>query len=298
MDDVRQPLNPGAPRPANPPAGKRAGPAWLPFVLPWAMFTMIVGFFTYAYYHAPSLVWMVVLMCAVFSTMFHYHPNEKVFYARLSVLCWTAVCLGVLGGLGNYYWHMATFWAHDDAREYDNVLPSQPAAAHMDAGVIEFAVSAHIDTTKTAPYHQGTTYCVAPILDRESEASSRVEFWAVGTNCCEEQVFTCDDAGVEGKASPHGGLVVMDDGLWTIANYDMYHKAVKQAEATFDIVSSSEPMFIRWVSDPSALQTAQFGAGTGMFFLYSLLHLLINGVLAFTSQKMVPNAAPAQKGLA
>merc|ERR1719159_1832451 len=62
---------------------------------------------------------------------------------------------------------------YEEAREYHNVLPSEPAAAHADAGKITFAEAARIDTTKAVGYKAASTYCVAPILDPSS--NNRVE---------------------------------------------------------------------------------------------------------------------------
>ena len=45
-------------------------------------------------------------------------------------------------------------------------------------------------------------YCVAPILDPSS--TTRVEFWAVGMDCCAERGdFQCGDATAEGTAAAH-----------------------------------------------------------------------------------------------
>ena len=45
-----------------------------------------------------------------------------------------------------------------------NVLPSELAAAHQDAGVIQFASSATVDISKSAGFKDNRLYCVAPIL--------------------------------------------------------------------------------------------------------------------------------------
>ena len=50
------------------------------------------------------------------------------------------------------------------------------------------------------PSQDGSTFCVAPIVD--SEANASVQFWAAGVDCCGGR-FDCDDAW-DGKA--HAGV--------------------------------------------------------------------------------------------
>merc|ERR1719258_249847 len=156
-------------------------PVLLHFVLPWLMFVLIIMLFTYGYHHIPGLVWSTVCLLSCFALIFIFTPPGADAEGRsavsLGVLCGFAIVLSVLGGLHNYGTHMEQYWMYEEAREYHNVLPSEPAAAHADAGKITFAEAARIDTTKAVGYKAASTYCVAPILDPSS--SNRVEFCAV-----------------------------------------------------------------------------------------------------------------------
>merc|ERR1719149_529094 len=94
-----------------------------------------------------------------------------------------------------------------------------PAEARSDAAVITFqnvkAGSAwtSVDTSRAAGYRgDGGIYCAAPILDPTEALGDimRVEFWAIGINCCDDfGSFTCDAS----REFPGGGTgVVMKEG--------------------------------------------------------------------------------------
>merc|ERR1719235_1022190 len=124
----------------------------------------------------------------------------------LGTLGFVAVIFGTLAGLYNYHTHMFQYWSYDENRSYTNVLPSEPAAAHGDAGKMVFANTARVDTTRAVGYKAGTTYCVAPILD--DAQLDRVEYWAAGIDCCPSRGdFVCDDAW---NPKAKSGVVVMD----------------------------------------------------------------------------------------
>jgi hypothetical protein len=258
----------------------------LHFLLPWLMFVLIIMLFTYGYHHIPGLVWSTVCLLSCFALIFVFTPPGADAEGRsavsLGVLCGFAIVLAVLGGLHNYGTHMEQYWMYEEAREYHNVLPSEPAAAHADAGKITFAEAARIDTTKAVGYKSASVYCVAPILDPSS--NNRVEFWAVGLDCCAPRgEFNCDDASKEGADAAHGGIVVFETGWIAASHFEYFKKAVKESEAANDLVSAAEPIFVRWVKDPAAVQSSFFAAGTGALIGYCILHLVANGLLAWIS---------------
>lgn len=249
--------------------------------------------FTYGYHHIPGLVWSTVCLLACFALIFVFSSPMDAggrSAVSLGVLCAFAIVLGVLGGLHNYGNHMEQYWLYEEAREYHNVLPSEPAAAHADAGKITFAEAARIDTTKAVGYKAASTYCVAPILDPSS--SNRVEFWAVGLDCCAPRgEFNCDDATKEGTEAAHGGLVVFNTGSGSLAtseyrHYEYFSKAVKESEAANDLVSSAEPIFVRWVKDPESVQASFFSAGNWAVIGYCVLHGAANAGLAWLARNL------------
>lgn len=256
-------------------------------LLPWLMFMLNMSLFTYGYHHIPTLVVMTALLCGCFSLIFIFTSGSDTNDGRsaviLGLLCAFAIGIACLGGLNNYNSNMAPYWAYEESREYHNVLPSEPAAAHADAGKIFFADAARIDTTKAVGYRKGLTYCVAPILDPSS--TTRVEFWAVGLDCCAERGdFQCGDAMAEGSNEARGGVVVMDDRFLSGgSHFEYFGKAVKEAEAANDLVSASEPIFLHWVKDPDAIQNGYFSRGSTEVVGLSILYFAANYGFAFAA---------------
>jgi hypothetical protein len=254
------------------------------------MFTLICMLFTYGYHHIPVLVWTTAFLCACFAMIFMFTSGsdpEGRSTVSLGILCSFGVALAIVSGMANYSWHMAPYWAYEESRVYHNVRGDEPAAAHADAGKIFFSESAQIDATKAVGFKKGQTYCVAPIL--EGSSGTRVEYWAVGVDCCALRGdFQCGDAGAEGTAAAHGGVVVMDNSfLSSASHFEYFAKAVKEAEAANDLISDSEPLYLYWVKDPDAVQAGMFTKGTTSALLYSALFLLFNAAFVLLWQQVV-----------
>ena len=76
-------------------------------------------------------------------------------YSFSGILTLVAVVAGNIVGVYIYSQFFSQYWAYDMNPTYANVLPSEPAAAYADAGIIKFASSARIDTTKAVGYKSG-----------------------------------------------------------------------------------------------------------------------------------------------
>merc|ERR1719453_143098 len=104
-----------------------------------------------------------------------------------------------------------------------NLMPTNLAEAHADAGKIVFTDATRVDTTRAAGYKDGSMYCVAPIED--DVPIGKVQYWAAGTDCCLGRAdFNCDDAW-DPKA--RSGVVILDSNTWMPSNRDKYTEAVK-----------------------------------------------------------------------
>lgn len=262
--------------------------------IPWLMFVTLSILFTFAYHHFYLLVWMLVLvwMCFAFIFMVLRDRMGGSYYLFLGILCLFAVVNASLCGGYNYWMHMFHYWSFDENRGYTNVLPSEPAEGHQDAGTIVFSNTARVDTTRAVGYKSGTTYCVAPIMD--DTQLDRVEYWAAGTNCCNSRGdFTCDDTWnpraksgvvildmIPGDAQISTGDTSVGLSLWApILPY--YKKAAKQAEAHFAITSAKHAIFVRWVADTQVVQDEFWRAGTGFLLAVVLIYLLISIIAGF-----------------
>eukprot|EP00438_Fugacium_kawagutii_P025670 Skav205815 [mRNA] locus=scaffold307:430550:432604:+ [translate_table: standard] len=113
----------------------------------------------------------------------------------------------------------------------------------------------------------GSTYCVAPIVDA---ATSSVQFFAAGIDCCSRGKFECDDAWDE-KA--HAGLVLRH--AW----HPQYALAVKQAAAAFGLTTAKNPLFVQWVVDPEKVEMNYWMLGNGILVGSCLISLVISALV-------------------
>lgn len=255
--------------------------------MPWLMFLMIFIAFSFAYHHYDVIVWSLVLALVMVSLVFMILSSRLAgsWYPLLSMLCMIACGNACLAGLYNYHTHMFQYWSYDENRAYTNVLPSEPASAHADAGKIVFANTARVDTTRAVGYKAGATYCVAPILD--DTQLDRVEFFAAGLDCCPSRGdFTCDDAW---SPTAKSGVVILDSDGFFPAKRDYYLKAVKQAAAAFQMVAAEHPILVRWVADPQLIQDGYWSGGVGflvgMVFAYLFVSIVAGAVLSIWVNK-------------
>ena len=87
----------------------------------------------------------------------------------------------------------------------------------------------------------------------------------------------------------------MDTNSFFPSNRDVYEKAVREAEAAFDIVSSPNPLFVRWVKDPQQVQDMYERSGVGYLLVgwavYFLLSIILGAICHIQSSKKA-HAAP------
>merc|ERR1719191_456732 len=127
----------------------------------------------------------------------------------LGSLSAVAVLAGAVIGLYAFDTYQIFTDYYSNSRTYTNVVPSEPSASRSDAGKITFTSETHVDGTKSVGYAGpgGVPYCAAPIADNVE--TPRIEFWAVGMDCCGwEGTFHCDGAK---NREAHAGIVVFDN---------------------------------------------------------------------------------------
>merc|ERR1719265_10969 len=184
------------------------------------------------------------LACCGFAIV---NGKRSVYYTPLGAAGIMAILLGLITGMICYDSLGYFAIVYGDSRTYQNIVASTPAASVADAGRIVFSNEAVVDQSNAVGYSasDGTMYCAAPVRDL-SETTNAVQFWAVGWNCCElASDFDCDAAK---QADAHGGIVVLDSpSMFRESNRDWYDKARRKAEAQFNIISSSQPLYVRWV---------------------------------------------------
>lgn len=257
-------------------------------IFPWLIFAGISCLFVFLYHRHYDVVRIVVFSCIVLSIMPMAMGGDRKAITSLmaGLLCLVAVIAGTVCGLYNYYEHMFAYWSFLDNGVYTNLLPSEPAAMHKDAGKIFFSDFARVDTTKSVGYKDGPVYCVAPITDEVP--APKMQYWAVGQNCCSQRAdFNCDDAW---SAKAHSGVVVLESNELIPSRRDQYMKAVKLAESTYDIVSAPDPILVRWVAEPEVVQDDYWRSGIGFLIASVCIYLPFSMLLGGIAHQSVKRA--------
>jgi len=302
----RQPLREGGKSKAG---DQRIGMAAL-IGVPWVIFTVVSALFAFAYHHYYLVCWLVVLAFFMLSVIFMVLDSRRrqggSWFLFLGLLSLFAILFSTLFGTYNYWMHMFPYWSYDENRAYSNVLPTEPAEAHADAGKIKFSHTARVDTTRAMGYKAGSVYCVAPILD--DTQLDRVEYWAAGVDCCPARGdFNCDDAW---NPKARSGVVILDTSAGDASvssgdtsvgfslfrsRRDYYVKAVRQAEANFALTSADHPLFVRWVGDPQMIQDDYWRSGVGFLVatvcIYLLISIIAGAVMQMWSKRNAQNSA-------
>lgn len=142
--------------------------------------------------------------------------------------------------------NMSSYYDIVTLSKYDNLDPARTQGKQrLDAGRVIFTQGSRLNLPDSMSYkHDGTTYCVAPIVAAASEPlPATFDFWAVGKDCCSDdgKDFHC---GAAHDHTARGGIRVVDED-----KIEKYRKAVVQAEET-NRIQSVHPLFFEWVSNP------------------------------------------------
>lgn len=244
--------------------------------LPTTIFTVIMLFVTFFFHSLQPLVWVVVTLCVGLSVMFmvvrHSRDGPK-YWFNLGALCFIAAVCGTFIGLWNYQRNMLVFYAYDGQRQYNNVLPGDPALQHLDAGQLYFSPDAHVDMTYVQTHTSaGVTYCVAPVVGQASQ--DYVEYWAAGENCCTGGHFTCGEAS---NSQIHAGLVYLDDESLPDNNRAKFKKAADKAQSV-GVLASKDAFFVQW-ADPVQAKRQYWNYGVGYMAVSLIVYLVISVVV-------------------
>jgi len=240
-------------------------------LVPWLFYAAVSSMFAFGYHMASEVIWATFVILLVGSSLFTMLSSEQPLNRYLGILSFAGILVGGCVGFSCYELQLAHFWFLNDGHVYTNVLPSDPAAGYVDAGKLLFTEDSRVDTSRSLGYQDGNTYCVAPIMDDSDHGD--VEFWAAGVNCCSSRGnFVCDDA-FEPEA--RGGAIIRSVSALSSDVRDKYALAVRQAEAAFEIASTPDPLFVRWVQDPQLLQDDFWHVGCGVIIAGCGVYLLL-----------------------
>lgn len=177
----------------------------------------------------------------------------------LSASMLTSTVIVFLGSMYTYWAHVQPMRALMLAREYNDVYPEQPAVAFGDAAFIKFAGNTTVDVAQAVRIRSLdaglNTFCAAPVHSR----TGRVEFWAVGIDCCGDSnhgTFQCGDIGKTGTRNAYVRQNPTDMLFDSIGKYiappmvrrDIFLQAIRKAEYSKNIVGAREPLLVSWTS--------------------------------------------------
>lgn len=262
-----------------------------------AILTTLVFAFTYLAlaskirYNESSLSYLLVLCFVALYVATTYGARARYKNKRpargwivVSVCGWFAIFAAFILGEKAWYMYTSQYYIYGKMASYVNVDPNyDKGRTYMDAGVIYFKQNSYVDASKAVAFHNGLTYCVAPIMRTNiSGAVPSVDFWAVGTDCCGDSgaQFTCGDMGSKARS----GLRLLDD-----TSRAMYLLGVQEWSATAG-VRVDHPLFFRWSRDPITYREETYNLGWSNFWFYVTICFVASFIATFMIHSVLRRA--------
>lgn len=276
----------------EPADGRNKGDMLLLILAPLVCF-IILTWLGWVIRHFSAPTW-IFLCCAVFFASVGFmvmgltsHKSSKTPWFSLGSLILIAVALAAWAC--NSAWEDSWrqwWWIHTGIRT--GATASKAAESVSDAAVLNFdTVKAgeqwtSVDASRAAGFRDGDIYCAAPILDPEVASGSimRVNYWAIGINCCDDfGSFTCDNA----REYTGGTGVVMKGGGMPChgCHADQFRLAAAKAAGVNNMVSAPGAVYVRFVSETSSIEHYYLARTMFSFVWTLLLGLGIIGFLGF-----------------
>merc|ERR1719401_1948671 len=241
-------------------------------ILPWYVFISVSLTFALAYHRHKLATWALLFFAAVALLVLVNWLKDEKWQFYIVALCLVALVAATFLGVFTYLEFLGKYWNARGSHSYANVLPSEDAAGYADAGKLVFADEARLDVSRALGYKDVNVYCVAPVLD--DSPLTEVQFWAVGVDCCDRRgSFDCDDAW---DSDARSGVVVSPLRHW----HAQYALAVQQAEHAFELASTQQPVFVRWVVDPDKVTRNYFRFGMGVLIVATVAYGVVSCVFA------------------
>lgn len=246
----------------------------------------------------PMMMVAVALLPLAYVRMRRRRASRSLW--AVSVCMAAGVILGYIYGNDNYNMHTSYFYNLRDMASYTNVDPGvDQGQGFMDAGTIYFKEGSFVLKRKALAFHNGHTYCVAPItrspleLDNPAQQngfqlatatgystgrSGTVDFWAVGIDCCgktgtDGEGFTCGDTNSQVARS---GMRLLNS-----AERENYLVAVQQWSASIGL-PAKHPLFFTWVKDPLSTTRVYYQEAWNQFWLNFIFVFLGSIVVSFS----------------
>ena len=123
-------------------------------LLPWVLMFTVLTSICFQFYFNPVGVYLTIcfsLAFAIFIFALDATAGRKMlFYSGL--IGAAGIILSCIIGGGLYQRWLQQYYHIEYSRHYQNVLPSETAAAHRDAGRLDFAAGSAVDASKAVGY--------------------------------------------------------------------------------------------------------------------------------------------------
>lgn len=251
-------------------------------------FTLICGMLSFRLGYDTIFVSVLIVMLLFVdigqsSTLPHEHLakyDSRPMIVMLGVI--TVVLAGVVG-VENYNTNSALRISAKEGRAYTGVSSDEDAAVYADAGTITFRGSMLDDKSAVGLKGFSGTACVVPIVKQRLPVSGKrpkVQFWAVGTDCCERRAdFACDsalDLDVQGGIVVHPASEETASALFEHkAVYEQYITAISAAAALYNLDTASPPLLVRWVASPEDVLREMNLLAWVIYVVSSIIHGII-----------------------
>jgi hypothetical protein len=266
----------------------------------------MLGFSPRFYRRNAAIIWgpvlSIVLSGLISSLAYSRWRKEKVArgFISLAICCWLATIFSSINGDKTFWGYMFNYFNYQDLAEYINIDPNyDQGQSYMDIGQIYFKESTYIATNKAIAFQNNGIYCAAPIVRQpiENQAgdnavelqgelitppSGTFDFWAVGTNCCDQtgENFKC---GSVGHPQARSGIRMLRDDI-----RPFFFMAVQEWQGKLGLMAK-HPLFFYWTVDP-LFEVGQYKMKADERYNMHLLlfifwNIIISGAVSFTLQK-------------
>jgi hypothetical protein len=226
---------------------------------------------------ALSFVLCFVVLClALFLVAYRRRQRHEPYRSWLTaaLFCSAAAVAGGVLGEKSWFQYSAFSFVYDKMASYVNIDPSvDKGRSYMDAGTVYFKEGSYVDSKSAIAFHNGLTYCVAPILRGNGSRPIGTDFWAIGVDCCGDNAekFRCGDV----SSKTRSGLRLLDD-----TSRAMYQLAVQEWSATAGL-AVEHPIFFRWTQDPLTYREELHERGGSEFWWQTTMCFILAFIATF-----------------
>ncbi|CAD7922086.1 unnamed protein product [Amoebophrya sp. A25] len=233
------------------------GSLLLVLLLPPGIFTGVLYVTAFRLAHDMPRVANTILFWVAFFYLWHLSfVGYKLWRGQLTAKKWHALFgLGLTAalGAGAIIGREIIWYTYNDLVDYVLIDPANAhGQTYMDSGTVYFKQGTRVASETARAFKDSKIYCVAPIVGQPLQgvgsrivlpSSGTVDFWAVGTDCCQASgdKFACGE--VSNGLAKSGMRLIKDE------ERAFYRLAVEEWSNEFGL-QAKHPLFFTWVQDP------------------------------------------------